>query len=152
MAEMASFFLNAGVSLGEFTDRSGAGFTISTTFLSAESFTFQGPILVLTSERTSSAAEIFVAALRKAKRAIIIGTHTCGCVLAIRARHNLPDGGVLDVSELDYKTPAGERLEGNGIQPDQTVVVHREDLYAKHDAALAEAISELSLLQGQPRR
>jgi C-terminal processing protease CtpA/Prc len=73
-------------------------------------------------------------------------------VLAIRARHNLPDGGVLDVSELDYKTPAGERLEGNGIQPDQTVVVHREDLYAKHDAALAEAISELSLLQGQPRR
>ena len=152
MAEMASSFLNAGVSLGEFTDRSGAGFTISTTFLSAESFTFQGRIIVLTSERTSSAAEIFVAALRKAKRAIIIGAHTCGCVLAIRARHNLPDGGVLDVSELDYKTPAGERLEGNGIQPDQTVVVHREDLYAKHDAALAEAISELSLLQGQPRR
>jgi len=151
MAEMASFFLGSGVSLGEFTDRVGAGFTISTTFLTAESFAFQGPIIVLTSERTSSAAEIFVAALRQAKRTIVMGTHTCGCVLAIRARHNLPDGGVLDVSELDYKTPAGERLEGNGIQPDQTVVVHRKDLYAKRDAALAEALSQLSLLQIQRR-
>ncbi len=38
------------------------------------------------------------------------------------------------------------------IQPDRTVVVHSEDLYAKRDAALAEALSQLSLLQGQPRR
>ena len=81
-----------------------------------------------------------------------MGTQTCGCVLAIRARHNLADGGLLDVSELDYKTPAGERLEGNGIQPAQTVVVHREDLYAKRDTALADALSQLALLQSQPRR
>ncbi|MEP6718366.1 MAG: S41 family peptidase [bacterium] len=140
MAEMASSFLGAGVSLGEFTDRYGAGFTVTTSFFAAEPFAFKVPVVVLTSERTASAAEIFVAALKKANRATIAGTQTCGCVLAIRARHNLPDGGVLDVSELDYKTSTGERLEGNGIQPDRTVVVHREDLYAKRDAALEQAL------------
>jgi carboxyl-terminal processing protease len=152
MAEMASSFLGAGVSLGEFIDRSGAGFSVPTSFLTAEPVAIRVPIVVLTSEHTASAAEIFVVALRKANRATIIGTQTCGCVLAIRARHNLPDGGVLDVSELDYKTPAGERLEGNGIQPDQTVVVRREDLYAKRDAALAQALTQLNLLQNQFRR
>jgi carboxyl-terminal processing protease len=149
MAEMASAFLGAGVSLGDFTDRYGAGFTVITSFLSAESFALKVPIVVLTSERTASAAEIFAAALRKANRATIVGTQTCGCVLAIRARHNLPDGGVLDVSELDYKTITGERLEGNGIQPDRTLVVHREDLYERRDVALEQALRQLTQLQNQ---
>lgn len=152
MAEMASAFLGAGVSLGDFTDRYGAGFTVITSFLTAEAFALKVPIVVLTSERTASAAEIFAAALRKANRAKIVGTQTCGCVLAIRARHNLPDGGVLDVSELDYKTATGERLEGNGIQPDRTLVVHREDLYAKRDVALAQAVRQLTQLQNQFHR
>lgn len=152
MAEMASSFIGAGVSLGEFSDRSGAGFGVFTSFLTAQPVAINVPVIVLTSERTASAAEIFVAAVRKAKRATIIGTQTCGCVLAIRTRHNLPDGGVLDVSELDYKTPAGERLEGNGIQPDQAVLVNRKDLYAKHDAAMAYALSELTQPQSQPHR
>ena len=51
------------------------------------------------------------------KRRRVIGTGTCGCVLAIRSRHALPDGGVLDVSEFDYRTAAGVRLEGRGIIP-----------------------------------
>jgi len=36
----------------------------------------------------------------------------------------LPDGGLLDVSELDYRTAAGVRLEGHGIKPDEAVVIH----------------------------
>lgn len=146
MAEIASSFLGAGVSLGEFTDRSGSSFSVSTSFLTAEPVAIHVPVIVLTGERTASAAEIFVAALGKVKRARIIGTQTCGCVLAIRARHNLPDGGVLDVSELDYKTPDGERLEGQGIEPDRQVLVHREDLYANRDTALADALSQLTKL------
>ncbi len=147
MAGMASLILGAGIDLGEFTARSGSGFNISTSVqsvLNTAPLAKQLPIIVLTSERTSSAAEIFVAALRNARRATIVGTQTCGCVLAIRTRHNLPDGGLLDVSELDYKTSAGERLEGNGIHPDQTVVVHRQDLYAKRDAPLTFALGQFS--------
>jgi len=152
MAEIASSFLGAGVSLGEFSDRSGAGFGVFTGFLTAQPVAISVPVIVLTSERTASAAEILVAAVRRAKRATIIGTKTCGCVLAIRARHNLPDGGVLDVSELDYKTPTGEHLEGNGIQPDHEVLVNRKDLYAKRDAAIAYALSELTQSQNSPHR
>jgi carboxyl-terminal processing protease len=101
------------------------------------------PLIVLTSNRTASAAEIFVAALKSSRRATILGTETCGCVVAIRARHDLPDGGALDVSELDYETPQGRRLEGAGLQPDETVLVARKDLYAGRDRTLLVALDKL---------
>jgi C-terminal processing protease CtpA/Prc len=64
-------------------------------------------------------------------------------VLAIRHRHALPDGGMLDVSEMDYQTPTGQRLERQGIKPDHVVTVGRMDLYAERDRAMEIAISEL---------
>ena len=148
MSDIASSFLGIGASLGQFTDRAGSSFTISTHFRSllmrdplAQT---KLPLIVLTSERTASAAEIFVEALRVSKRATIIGTETCGCVLAVRNRHLLPDGGLLDVSELDYETAQGQRLEGHGLKPDETVTVERSDLYSGRDRALELAISELA--------
>jgi carboxyl-terminal processing protease len=94
------------------------------------------PLVVLTSETTSSAAEILVAALQTKRRAHVIGTETCGCVLAIRNRHALPDGGVLDVSEFDYRTAGGVRLEGVGVKPDKVIQLQRADIYSRHDRAL----------------
>jgi C-terminal processing protease CtpA/Prc len=99
--------------------------------------------VVLTSENTSSAAEILAAALQTKGRAQVIGSGTCGCVLAIRSRHALPDGGVLDVSEFDYKTAGGERLEGAGIKPDNMTPVTRVDIYSRRDRALEHAIDLL---------
>jgi carboxyl-terminal processing protease len=151
MADIASAFLGSGLDLGQFVDRSGGSFTISTRskslFTSERISQTRLPMVVLTSERTSSAAEILVAALKASKRATIIGTETCGCVLAIRTRHTLPDGGVLDVSELDYQTPAGDRLEGHGIKPDETVVVERKDLYSGRDQAMESSIRKLTSVQ-----
>ena len=69
----------------------------------------------------------------------MIGSSTCGCVLAIRNRHALPDGGVLDVSEFDYRTANGVRLEGAGIKPDQSIVLTRADIYSRYDRALERA-------------
>jgi carboxyl-terminal processing protease len=153
MADIASAFLRDGFSLGQFTDRSGSSFTITAR---AKSLLTPGritqtdvPLIVLTSEGTSSAAEIFVAALQTSKRATIIGTETCGCVLAIRTRHELPDGGVLDVSELDYQTTAGERLEGRGLQPDETVAVERSDLYSGRDRVMEMGFDKLAKLHSQ---
>ena len=105
------------------------------------------PLVVLTSERTASAAEILVKALRASVRAKVIGAETCGCVLAVRTRHLLPDGGLLDVSELDYETATGERLEKHGIKPDEKVMIERNDLYAGRDRAIQIAIARLSVLQ-----
>jgi C-terminal processing protease CtpA/Prc len=73
----------------------------------------------------------------------VLGNGTCGCVLAIRNRHALPDGGVLDVSEFDYKTAGGVRLEGAGVKPDKLVTVTRSDVYSRHDRAFERAINLL---------
>jgi carboxyl-terminal processing protease len=149
MTEIASSFLPAGQSLGRFTDRGGRAFfeaqTRSTMLMFADSITrLQVPVAVLASERTSSAAEIFAYALKAARRARIIGQNTCGCVLAIRRRHTLPDGGELDVSEMDYRTSAGARLEGVGVVPDEAVQLKRADLLARRDRALERALAYLS--------
>lgn len=143
MADVASLFLDDGMNLGKFADRFGASFELQTyskrLWRVPQLSHVKLPLVVLTSESTSSAAEIMVAALQMSHRARVIGAGTCGCVLAIRNRHPLPDGGLLDVSEFDYRTAAGVRLEGRGIKPDETVPLTRRDIYSRRDAALETA-------------
>lgn len=151
MTDVASAFLRAGIGLGQFTARDGSGFTIAThsksPFVPEPIAQNNLPLIVLTSERTASAAEILIAALKSSNRAMVIGAETCGCVLAIRTRHLLPDGGLLDISELDYRTATGERLEKHGIKPDETVAVERNDLYSGRDRVMERAVSKLSRLR-----
>jgi carboxyl-terminal processing protease len=143
MADIASLFLDDGINLGKFADRSGASFELQTyskrLWRVPQLTRIKLPLVVLTSESTSSASEIMVAALQMKNRARVIGSGTCGCVLAIRNRHPLPDGGVLDVSEFDYRTATGVRLEGRGIKPDRTITPTRNDIYSRRDAALEVA-------------
>lgn len=153
MSDIASSFLGFGSSLGQFTDRLGTSFTIYThskSLLTPHLIQKTDlPLIVLTSERTASAAEIFVEAIRVSRRATIIGKESCGCVLAVRTRHLLPDGGLLDVSELDYETPNGAHLEGHGIKPDELVVVERSDLYSRRDRAMELAVGKLTILRSR---
>jgi carboxyl-terminal processing protease len=150
MTEIASAFLPKGSSLGRFMDRTGrTAFepqTRSAMLFAAEAVALlRVPVVILTSEKTSSAAEIFVATVRERNRAVVIGGPTCGCVLAIRRRHTLPDGGVLDVSEMDYRTATGKRLEGTGVMPDERVVLDLSDLRARRDRAMERAIERLKI-------
>jgi len=151
MAQIASDFLAAGINLVRFTDRQRNSLQIETnskSFLTHETITpSNAPLVLLTSERTASAAEIFVSAMKRAGRATVIGTETCGCVLAIRTRHSLPDGGMLDVSELDYRTSDGVRLEGRSTKPDLLVSLRRKDLYTHRDRALEAAIERLDRIR-----
>jgi carboxyl-terminal processing protease len=148
MADVASLFLADGINLGRFADRSGAAFELQTyskrLWRVPQLAKIKLPLVVLTSESTSSAAEIMAAALQAGQRARVIGTGTCGCVLAIRTRHALPDGGLLDVSEFDYRTANGFRLQDRGVSPDQTVRVSRNDFYSRRDPALDAAKKFLS--------
>ncbi|HKY43256.1 MAG TPA: S41 family peptidase [Pyrinomonadaceae bacterium] len=150
MADIASLFLEDGINLGKFADRSGASFELQTfskrMWRIPRLAQIKLPLVVLTSESTSSAAEILVATLQAKRRARVIGTETCGCVLAIRSRHALPDGGILDVSEFDYRTAAGLRLEGAGVKPDEISPLSRADIYSRRDRALELARDSLRLL------
>jgi carboxyl-terminal processing protease len=150
MTDVASIFLSPRIRLGRFTDRTGSIMvepqTRSAMLLAAESIArFDGSLVLLTSERTASAAEIFVASIKEARRARLIGTSTCGCVLAIRRRHLLPDGGELDVSEMDYRTSRGMRLEGIGVAPDEMIMLDLADIRARRDRAIERALEVLKL-------
>ena len=148
MIDIASAFLPVGTSLGEFRDRGGevaaAPLTRRAMLLAADAVAnFRGPVVVLTGPRTASAAEIFAAALQERGRARVLGEQTCGCVLAIRRRHLLPDGGLLDISEMDYRTAGARRLEGAGVTPDELVGPTRRDIEQGRDPALALALARL---------
>ncbi|MDQ3755113.1 MAG: S41 family peptidase [Acidobacteriota bacterium] len=150
MTDIASAFLPLGTNLGRFIDRDGnitsAPQTRAAMLLTATSTikNFPLPIVVLTSARTSSAAEIFASALQAANRADIIGEPTCGCVLGIRRRHSLPDGGLLDISEMHFRTARDTRLEGAGVTPDEQLAPSKEDIRAGHDPALKRATDFLN--------
>jgi len=148
MADIASLFLPAGKSLGRFSDREGRVLVEPHTRSALQTTAerpkgFRGPVVVLTGARTASASEVFVAALREAGRATVLGEGTCGCVLGIRRRHSLPDGGVLDVSEMDYRTAGGRRLEGVRIEPDEEIDITRLDLQRGRDRAVERAVEIL---------
>lgn len=148
MTDIASLFLPPGTPLGRFTDRAGRtqsephtrAAMLSSPEVAGE---FRGSVVVLTGARTASAAEVFAAALRERGRAKLLGEETCGCVLGVRRRHTLPDGGVLEVSEADFRTAAGARLEGSGLGPDERVAPDRRDLREGRDPALSRALSLL---------
>jgi carboxyl-terminal processing protease len=148
MIDIASAFLPTGTPLGRFSDRAGtlaaAPQTRRAMLLAADAVSsYEGPVAVLVGPRTASAAEIFAAALQERGRARVFGEPTCGCVLAIRRRQPLPDGGLLDVSEMDYRTASGRRLEGAGVTPDETVPLTRRDIGERRDAAFLRASAHL---------
>ncbi len=156
MTDIASLFLPNGLGLGRFTDRDGRiplePHTRARLFSAADAPTiFAGPVVVLTSARTASASEVFAAALKERGRATVLGEATCGCVLGIRRRHTLPDGGLLDISEMDYRTARGLRLEGAGLQPDERITPTRGDLQRGRDAAFARAV-EIIKLSGKKKQ
>lgn len=145
MADIASAFLPENQLLGRFIDRAGQTevetVTRSWLLYTASSVKVpQIPIVILTATATASAAEIFAAALKNAGRAQLVGTTTCGCVLAIKNQHTLPDGGLLEISELDFKMPDGTRLEGVGVAPDEKITTTRRDLRAHRDPTLERAL------------
>ena len=78
---------------------------------------FAGPVYVLTSRQTASAAELAVDALRGANRVTIIGERTAGEMLS-QTIFDIPGGFHLSLPIADYYSAANGRIEGVGIEPD----------------------------------
>ena len=81
---------------------------------------FAGPIYVLTSRRTASAAELAADALKASGRATIVGEATAGRMLSQRM-YDVPGGLQLSLPIADYHSRNGGRIEGKGVQPDIAV-------------------------------
>lgn len=81
---------------------------------------FQGPVVVLTSSRSISAAEIAADALQSIGRAKVIGEKTPGVCLSSKV-FDISGGFHLRVPIADYYSIRGVRLEGVGVTPDVLV-------------------------------
>jgi hypothetical protein len=81
---------------------------------------FDGPVYLLTSKRTASAAELATDALRVAERVTIIGERTAGEMLS-QTIFDITGGFHLSLPIADYFSVAKGRIEGVGIEPDIAV-------------------------------
>jgi len=132
---IGSLFFPTETSLGSFTKRGGQPERVMT---HKSDQVYQGKVAILVDEVSASASEVFAAAMRENKRAVIIGRQTCGCVLNSWSRQ-LKGGGTLRWSARIYKSPQNRRLEGVGVKPDEIIPLTVSDLRQGRDAALEAA-------------
>lgn len=142
VAQIASYFFPEETDLGEFITRYGRSTRRRTQRLRS---IYREPLIVLVSSRSASGSEIFAAAMQERKRASIVGTNptTCGCLLGVSRTLKLSDGGKLNISDTDYRTAQGRRIEGLGVKPDQQIELKIADLIAGRDRTLEESVDSL---------
>jgi carboxyl-terminal processing protease len=104
------------------------------------------PVALLTDNGTSSAAEVFAAALWGNKRASMVGERTLGRA-ARQKLVRLPDGSALMLTHLVYLTPASVAIHEKGLVPD--IAVEQPDVEfgqapAATDPTLDKAIESLA--------
>jgi carboxyl-terminal processing protease len=78
------------------------------------------PIVLLTDNGTSGAAEVFAGALTGHRRATIVGERTLGRA-ARQKLVKLPDGSGLLLTHLLYLAPGGGAIHEKGLTPDVAV-------------------------------
>ncbi len=79
------------------------------------------PMVVLVNGDTASAAEIVAGALQNHRRATVISTRTYGKG-AVQTTYAHRGGRWLRLTTAWVVTPAGRKVEGNGIEPDRVVI------------------------------
>ncbi len=112
----AKMMLPRGRTVVQFVGRGGATSVERT----RSKFPIQGniPIVVLADERTASASELVMAALRDNCVAVAVGTRTFGKG-SVQAVVPLSDGAGVAVTVAAYRTPKGKRIaDGIGLRPD----------------------------------
>jgi carboxyl-terminal processing protease len=103
---------------------------------------FTKPIVILTSDRTASAAEDFTLALSQFPHGTIIGTHTKGMFSDIYS-FVLPNKMEVSLSNQLYYDVNKEILEDKGVVPTLEIRNTRNEVETKTDAMLAMAFEKL---------
>jgi carboxyl-terminal processing protease len=106
------------------------------------------PVVLLTDNGTSGAAELFAAALGGTKRAALVGERTLG--RAARQRLvRLPDGSGLLLTHLFYLTPGEAVINEKGLTPD--AAVEQPDVEFGQPAPAADATLDKAIEQLKTR-
>lgn len=99
----------------------------------------QYPLVVLVNGGTASGAELLAGALRDRERAILIGQRTYGKG-TIQQIYRLGDGSSLHVTAAEWFTPARTPLDGEGLEPNVTMIPDENG----RDVELGEAVRQLA--------
>jgi carboxyl-terminal processing protease len=99
---------------------------------------YSAPVVILVSEYSASATEVFAAGMQDSGRAKLVGSPSCGCVLGITHDRVMKGGGVLEISEILWFTPRDRKLEGEGVIPDKVAVPTIASLQQNRDPVLEE--------------
>ncbi|MCO5170105.1 MAG: S41 family peptidase [Planctomycetes bacterium] len=104
------------------------------------------PVVVLTSEGTRSAKEIFAYHWKRAARGPVVGERTQGACLGCTFTQ-LSDGSILMVPVVDVRRlTGGEVLEGRGVEPDVLVRQLPLPFRGGRDAILEAGLREAATL------
>jgi len=109
------------------------------------------PVVILVSEYSASATEVFSAGMQDSGRAVLVGSPSCGCVLGITHDRVMKGGGVLEISEVLWFSPKDRKLEGEGVIPDRVAVPTIASLQEKRDLVLEEGEKALRELAAAKR-
>jgi carboxyl-terminal processing protease len=110
---------------------------------------YSAPVVILVSEYSASATEVFSAGMQDSGRAKLVGSPSCGCVLGITHDRVMKGGGVLEISEILWFSPNDRKLEGEGVTPDKTAVPTIVSLREKRDLVLEAGEKMLQLATAQ---
>lgn len=141
------FVKRANQKLGTMIDRNNK----SHLHLNLRQATYEGPLAILVDELSASSSEILSAGLQDLSRARIFGRRTPGsCLPSLFMR--LPNGDRLQYVTADYVSTGGQRLEGNGVQPDEVVHLDLQSLLEGRDRDLEAAQEWIQSQQGTGAR
>ena len=80
------------------------------------------PIVVLVNEYSASASELLAAALKESAGAMVVGQKTYGKGV-VQAFNQFRSGSVLSLTEAQWRTPHGEWINEQGVQPTHEVAL-----------------------------
>lgn len=115
---------------------------------------FDGPMVALSNESTSSDGDIFCSMFQKAGLGPVIGTRTWGGVVGIGNTGPMIDGGTISVPESATASPEGQWIiEGHGVDPDIVVENDPKSVIDGKDPQLERGVAELlKKLPKEPRK
>ncbi|WP_412562687.1 S41 family peptidase [Thalassobius sp. MITS945101] len=109
----------------------------------ANAHVWDGPVYLLTSGVTISAAETFALALSHFDNVTLVGAPSNG-ILSDMSFLTLPNGWAVSLSNERYLNAAGENFEGAGVPVDIAVPVLPEEIAAGRDRAYEAVLQHLA--------
>lgn len=109
---------------------------------SKENNTITGDVVLLINGNSASSTEILASALKDNDRAKLIGTKTYGKGV-MQQILELQDGNALKITTEEFITPNGDKIDGVGVEPNETVKLTTDEEGNVIDSQLQRAVEML---------